>query len=425
MENLLYIITILMIVSWIITLMLYKYSTGLKTLMRDLMETSTKVKSMNFDVRMRMSNYEGFNVFANNFNNMVDMLDRSFEKIEDQNIQLNSVIKSVSNGMLVIDITEKVYLINEPAKKYLKCPEMKPIEGEDISNVIFEETILSFLKENMGCKLSVEKELENSDGQIFTVTIDPVIVQGEMDRTVSSVVNIYEITERIKLENMRKDFAANVSHELKTPLTSIQGFIETLKSNDDSIDAKTRKRFLNIIESESNRLRILINDILLLSSIEGQVDLTLEDVDICHSTESVFNLLAEKARSNMISLEMECNLNEKTIHTHKHYFKELLINLVTNGIKYGKHGGFVKVVYSENDLYYVVEVLDDGIGISENEIERIFERFYRVTKSRNKGIEGTGLGLAIIKHIVISLDGKIEVDSCFGKGSVFRILLPK
>ncbi|WP_242961494.1 sensor histidine kinase [Peptostreptococcus faecalis] len=426
MDKITYIITVLMILSWIISMMLYRHSKSLKLFLQELMDMSSKVKNMDLNARMKHFRHSELNVFSENFNNMVDMLDTSFDQIESKNVQLNSIITSLTNGILVIDIFNRAFLINNPAKEYINCPDDIEAEGQLITDIVKEPKILKFIENNMDINSSVSKEIVSTKGQIFKLRIDPVREEGQKEVQISSIVNIEDITDRKKLENMRTEFAANVSHELKTPLTSIQGFIETLKVNDKNIDPEKRKRFLDIIENEANRLRILINDILLLSSIEGEVELIRDWFDIREVNNLVFKLLQRKAKKVNISLEVDYgNLENYMFFTHQQYFKELLINLITNGIKYNRRGGYVKVIYNDDSENYYVTVEDNGIGISENEIERIFERFYRVSKSRNKDIEGTGLGLAIIKHIVISLNGRIDVESTLGKGSSFKIILPK
>lgn len=421
----LYLIMVFMILSWIISLMLYKQKKELNIFVRDLMNVSTKVKSMNFDTRMAMTQNIDNNRFAENYNEMIDMLDRTFEQVEDKNRQLNTIIRSVTNGILVVDISNRIFIINKPAKKILDIPFDQKVEGKVFSNIIKNKEILDFIEFNSDSKESVSRDLRMRDGKILKIKIDPIKNNSKNEVTVSSVINIEDITEKMKLESMRKDFAANVSHELKTPLTSIQGFIETLKENDDNISPEMRKRFLNIIDSESSRLKILINDILLLSSIEGGKDIKKEWINIEDINEEIFALLKCKKNENEIKLFVEYLNENEMFYTYSQYFKELLINLISNGIKYNKPGGYVKVTYYDDRSFLYISVEDNGIGIAEEDMHRIFERFYRVSKSRNKEIEGTGLGLAIIKHIIISLNGKIEVESKLGEGSKFTVKLPK
>ncbi len=424
------VITVFVILSWITIIFLYKDMVNVKRFMQDVINSLKKVKNMEFNAKLSSSYYTEFNGFVSEYNEMVDILEKYFNQVEGKNVQLNSILKSVSNGILVVDISNKVFLINEKAKEYLECPKEVLVEHKSIYEVIQDEKILDFLRYNINSDTNISKEIKSKNGKIYNIKIDPISMDSRKTILIASVVNIEDITERIKLENMRRDFAANVSHELKTPLTSIQGFVETLKENDDTIEPEMRKRFLEIIENESYRLRILINDILLLSSIEGDEGLEFQWVDVKEVNERIFGILDKKSKKYGIQLISEFNLDKDydgkmLLYTQKQYFKELIINLMTNGIKYNKKGGFVKVIYSENEKDYFITVEDNGIGIDDEEKERIFERFYRVSKSRNKDIEGTGLGLAIVKHILISLGGSIELKSKVGEGSSFKITLPK
>lgn len=425
MDTILYLIMLSMIVSWIISLMLYKQKKELNVFVKNLMSVSTKVKNMNFNIRMSMTQNIDNNRFAENFNEMIDMLDRSFDQIEDKNRQLNTIIRSVTNGILVVDITNRVFIINKPAKKILEIPSEEKVEGRLLSYVVRDKEILDYIEFNSDPDESVSRDLRLKSGRILRIKIDPIKNNSVNEVTVSSVINIEDITEKMKLENMRKDFAANVSHELKTPLTSIQGFIETLRDNDENISPEMRKRFLNIIDSESSRLKILINDILLLSSIEGGKDIKKDWINIEELNNEVFSLLEHKADEGNISLNVEFLNENEMFYTYPQYMKELLINLISNAIKYNKEGGFVKVSYYEDKSNLFINVEDNGIGIADEDIHRIFERFYRASKSRTKDIEGTGLGLAIIKHILLTLHGKIQVESELGVGSKFLVKLPK
>jgi len=228
---------------------------------------------------------------------------------------------------------------------------------------------------------------------------------------------------------VRTEFVANVSHELKTPLTSIKGFAETLKSGDID-DEKDTIRFLNIIEDEADRLYRLINDILSLSELEQKKTKKIrEEIKVKNAVKEVLSML--KSQSDRKNIELEINAQEelKNLTGDADKFKQMLINLVDNAIKYTPENGKVLVeAYNLADKTgrdrVVIKVADNGIGIPKQHIPRLFERFYRVDKARSRNVGGTGLGLAIVKHIVILFNGEIEVDSEVGKGTEFRIIIP-
>lgn len=424
MDKVMYVLVVAMLISWLVLILYWRYVQAFKAFMRDLNRASYRIKKKDFSVRIRKSNNTEVMASVNNFNSTLSSLDKSFYDLDNKNRQLDAIIKSVSNGIIVIDINKRVYLINSVARDYIDFRSSGKLEGMPISSIVKNDELLDFIVYNAGMSTSVSKEIKDTSGRIFKVKIDPVKMHLEKDLVISSVINIEDISERIRLENIRRDFAANVSHELKTPLTSIQGFIETLKVNDDNIEPATRKRFLDIIDNESSRLRILINDILMLSSIEGDIVLSLEKVDLKKENKKILDLFEDKMVKKQVDIYFEYNGLER-IQTHREYYKELMINLISNAIKYNRPGGYVKVSFFEDEDNYRICIEDNGIGIGEGEQERIFERFYRVTKSRNKEIDGTGLGLAIVKHIILSLGGDIGLESVLGQGSKFKISLPK
>ncbi|WP_431689553.1 sensor histidine kinase [Peptostreptococcus anaerobius] len=421
MKTTLYLIAILLVASWTAILFMYKNFMEVRMFTKTMMKFTNRVRNKDFKARMDIPKSRYTNRLAKNLNRMAKMIDRYFNEVQSKNDQLDAIIKSVTNGILVVDINKKIYLANKEAKLLLGCDSQAIVEGEYVIDVIRDGGLKDFLVYNIGINYSITKELKVEGNRIYRVKIDPVRMQDIDNLSISTVVNIEDVTEMRKLENVRRDFAANVSHELKTPLTSIQGFVETLKSKDEDISPEVRKRFLDIIENESRRLTILINDILLISSIEGQVELTKEEFSIREVSEYVGDLLNEKAERYSVSVNFDYSNIDDLIYTQKEYFKDLLINLVTNGIKYNQKGGKVEIKYRQDATRLVLEIEDNGIGIDKDDLDRIFERFYRVSRSRSQNIEGTGLGLAIVKHIVRSLDAKIFVESELGLGTKFTI----
>ena len=216
-----------------------------------------------------------------------------------------------------------------------------------------------------------------------------------------------------RLENIRSQFVANVSHELKTPLTSIKGFAETLRYVDDE---ETKNNFLDIIDKESERLTRLINDILVLSNLESNNVEKLEEFMPDEIVREVVNILQNQAIKKSINLTFKSNSKSYILGQRDKFF-QVALNIIENGIKYSNEGDTVTVTSYNEDGNYILKVKDTGIGIPEEDLPRIFERFYRVDKARKSG--GTGLGLAIVKHIVKSFGGNIEVKSELNKGSEF------
>ena len=267
-------------------------------------------------------------------------------------------------------------------------------------------------------------DLTLEDETVYKLKIDPVYLQNSKNAIIGSIINIENITEIVKLENMRRDFVANVSHELKTPLTSINGFVETLIMNED-LQVSKRNRFLAIIQKESDRLKRLIEDILLLSSIENKNDLVKESISLYDVFKEVYDMINYIASSKNIDLSYEFEDDKVVVQAYGDYMKQLLLNLIDNAIKYTPNGGKVIVKQFTKDNNIIIEVIDNGMGIPKEDQSKIFQRFYRVDKARSRSVGGTGLGLAITKHIVNSLNGSISVESEFGEGSKFIVKLPK
>ena len=237
---------------------------------------------------------------------------------------------------------------------------------------------------------------------------------------IGKVAVVQDITDIKKLENMRSNFVANVSHELKTPLTSIKGFAETLKYVEDE---NKRIQFLNIIDDEAERLTRLINDILTLSDIEAQKEQKNVQFNLSEVIENVYDLMKNTADKKNITLTI---LENHSIYLNgdKDKFKQMLINLVDNAIKYSEDKDSVFVGSKKVQDNCIIWVEDTGTGIPKKHLQRLFERFYRVDKARSRAKGGTGLGLAIVKHIVMNFNGTIEVESVEGEGSKFIINIP-
>jgi two-component system phosphate regulon sensor histidine kinase PhoR len=233
---------------------------------------------------------------------------------------------------------------------------------------------------------------------------------------------IQDITKIKSLEQIRSDFVANVSHELKSPLTSIKGFAETLKYVEDK---PTREKFLDIIYIESERLTRLINDILILSELENTESyINFEKLDVNKSIEEIFYIMEPAAKGKNINIKLELETNPITIYGDRDKFKQMMINLVDNGIKYTNAEGLVTIKTLYSDKRVKIAIKDNGIGIPKKNIERLFERFYRVDKGRSREMGGTGLGLAIVKHIVYLFNGEINVESSVGHGTSFTLDFP-
>ncbi len=264
------------------------------------------------------------------------------------------------------------------------------------------------------------QELEDMDDEFVRSTLVAIVILAALILSLGMYFRKYVLAMK-KVENMRREFVSNVTHELKTPLTSIKGFVETLKAGAIE-DPKIAHKFLDIIEIESDRLSNLISDTLLLSEIESRKDTKREPCDVNAVITEVIDLLQPKVKEH-VRLIFHPDPSVRPYSCNRDRLKQLLINLVDNGLKATEFGA-VTVTCRSTASQLVMEISDTGIGMEEEQLDRIFERFYRVDKGRSKAQGGTGLGLSIVKHIVELYNGTIEVTSKPGVGSEFTVKLP-
>jgi len=408
----------------VVVITAFRYIVQIRTYLKEFINVSNKVSHGDLNAKIRTSYKGELGKLTTNFNFMIDKINYTIKELEDKNIHLKSIVTSISHGILAIDVDGNIMLINEKAIEMFKYYEDEKVEGRHISDVIKEPIILEVIDSVLINSKNIKKEIKINDNLYYHFKIDPIYIEDGQRLIIGSIINIEDISEKVKLENMRSDFVANVTHELKTPLTSISGFVETLKLN-ENIDVNTRMRFLSIIETESDRLKRLIDDILFLSFVESHEKKHIEPVKLMDVFNEVYDLTIGLAKSKDISFNHHFSNSDMVIITNRDYIKQIFVNLIDNAIKYTNNGGVVRVYVEENIDSVNIKVKDTGIGIPKEDINRVFERFYRVDKGRSKKAGGTGLGLAIIKHIVKSLGGSISVNSELNKGSEFLVNIPK
>ena len=413
----------IMLLACSVAILLYRYTITLRRFLKSFIKISKKVSNKEFHSRLDNSIKGELGELSRNFNFMMETMENTIEEVEYKHLQLTSVLKSISHGILVIDIDGNIILINDEARKMIKSKCIGKEEGKNIKQVIHVEKILNGIEKYIGSKENNCEKLKLEDETVYKLKIDPVYLQNSKNAIIGSIINIENITEIVKLENMRRDFVANVSHELKTPLTSINGFVETLIINED-LPSDKRNRFLAIIQKESDRLKRLIEDILLLSSIESKNNLVTENVLLYNIFKEVYEMISYIADSKHIKIYYNFEDENVAIQAYGDYIKQLFLNLIDNAIKYTPEGGTVIINQFTRNNEITIEVIDNGVGIPKEDQDKIFQRFYRVDKARSRSVGGTGLGLAITKHIVNSLQGNISVESKLGEGSKFIVTIP-
>lgn len=347
------------------------------------------------------------------FNNMAEKLNATMKDSLYRQNRMEAILKSMESGVIAIDKNYRVIMVNPYAKMLFGID--GDIIGENLINSIRDFEIEELFKSDA----SGFKEIKILWPKEKVIRIKTTDILNQ-EKNIGKVAVFQDITDIRKLENMRSQFVANVSHELKTPLTSIKGFTETLRFVEDT---KKKEQFLDIIDEEAERLTRLINDILSLSNIEVQKEMKQEIFYIDEVINNVFNLLINTAQSKNIVMTIRENQHIE-LSGDKDRFKQMIINLIDNAIKYSEDNDSVFIESKLKNNICVICIEDTGLGISEEHIKRLFERFYRVDKARSRAKGGTGLGLAIVKHIVLNFGGTIEVKSELGKGSKFIIRLP-
>lgn len=358
------------------------------------------------------------NVLARNLQEMV-------KAQEMQQDRLETLIENMGSGIMLIDSRGYINLINRPYKEifhvnpldYLNRLYYEVIKFKEVNDLI-EEIFMTEHKINRQIVLPLEIER-----RYFEVYGVPII--GTNDVWKGILLVFHDITELKMLEQMRKDFVANVSHELKTPITSIKGFSETLL--DGAMGNKqTLESFLKIILTESDRLQSLIQELLDLSKMEQQgFKISIQPFNLIATAREALEILQGKSLEKQIELKLEAENEVLMIDGDIYRIKQVFINLINNAIAYTPVGGHIIVTIQDQANQVVIKVKDSGIGIEKAEIPRIFERFYRVDKDRSRNSGGTGLGLAIVKHIIEAHQGNISVTSEVEKGTTFTILLKK
>jgi len=343
------------------------------------------------------------------------------KELINNNKELKAILEDISNGIVAVDAQSNILLANPAAKELFGIND--DVTGRYFLEVFFDSRLDRALLNvvNKGIKSSITIRTKLEEPKIVKIDAAPLRIDG---LTVGAVMLMQDITELHKLEQMRSDFAANVSHELKTPLTSIKGFADTLLEGAVE-DMGTAKKFLEIIGIEADRLSRLINDILSLSEIELNKGNTFSKrINISAILKDTIEMMKSHARAKEISLGYLFANDEVWLNANIDRIKQMAINLIDNAIKYTPQGGSITILLEDPGDRIIIRVKDTGIGIAGEHIPRIFERFYRVDKGRSRTMGGTGLGLAIVKHIVKSMNGHIEVNSEPGKGTEFTIHIP-
>jgi len=422
--------TLLAITLGILTVLVlgYRYLSTFTRPIREMTEVASRIAGGRYNRRVKVKGTDEIGTLAATFNHMAERLEQTIEELINDKSKIEAILSSSVNGVVAVDNDQNTMFLNPIAERMLDVRE-KNFYGKPLFDIFRNKDAERVLKQVMSAERGRPMEFELTWPKNHTIRIISAHIRPKVkhSRTIGTLITIQDITKVKKLEKMRSDFVANVTHELKTPLTSIKGFAETLLEGAVE-DPQKRDRFIEIIDLEAGRLERLIEDILLLSEIEsgGPSSKPGEPIDVQRVTEDeIMSIFTNQAGQKDIELITRFDDGLPPLSMDKDRFKQLMINLIDNAIKFTGEGGRVEVSASLTaDRAIVLKIKDNGIGIPKENQDRLFERFYRLDKGRSRKEGGTGLGLAIAKHIVLSVNGTVEVDSQPGEGTEFTVTIP-
>ncbi|MBL7007353.1 MAG: PAS domain-containing protein [Spirochaetia bacterium] len=362
------------------------------------------------------------------FNSLIDKYDLLIASDNAKYSKINSLLSHIRTGIMIVDPENRISLINPRAEELLSVDKAQLFSrrnNDEKENQTL-QLLFEFTEKVNEDKQTRMKTITTEDEVLLDLNIEAMYSKYKPYEHIGSLVLIRDVTEMRRLERLKDEFVSNVSHELRTPLTVISGFVQTLQSW-DSLNSVDRMQSLTIIELETERLKRLISELLMLSRIEGEMDgshvVTFDAVSILADAVNSLHPVAQKKSITLESVfkdDAGCFLRGREI-----WFKQIAVNLIDNAVKYSLENSTVQIRLScTGDGLVKLEVSDQGIGISETDVQRIFERFYRVEKSRNSRIAGSGLGLSITKLMVEEFSGRITVKSRVDSGTTITVLLP-
>jgi two-component system phosphate regulon sensor histidine kinase PhoR len=362
---------------------------------------------------------------AESYNRMASLLQDRLSQLLQSNNEQRAVLASMAEGVLAVDSQERVISVN-PASIRLLGLDPAQAQGRPLREVIRNADLVRFISRTLAGQEPLEADVALHGDRQRVMQAHGSALHDASGRPMGAVIVLNDVTDFRRLEDIRRDFVANVSHELKTPVTSIKGFVETLLDG-AAKDVEDSERFLRIIAKQSDRLHAIIEDLLSLSKIEQSEDaedIVLEPAPLRGVLESAVHNCESAAADKHIQIKLDCPA-DLTANLNPLLLEQAVVNLIDNAIKYSEPERDVQVSAAAETDAIAIRVVDRGSGIASEHLPRVFERFYRVDRARSRKLGGTGLGLAIVKHIVQAHYGRVTADSVLGLGSTFTIRLPK
>jgi two-component system phosphate regulon sensor histidine kinase PhoR len=387
-------------------------------------EVSKAIAGGDYDQRIVTDRVDEIGALAEALNTMTVRLRDQFQTITNDRNKMAAILSGMIEGVIAIDHEERIVHINAAAARILCVP------GDECTGKrIWEATRVREVSEALGGAMR-DKQVTLGEARVATPQQEQVVqliatpLWDANDDLAGALVVLHDVSELRQLETVRRDFIANISHELKTPLAAIRGLVETL-IDDTEMDPGTHNRFLEKVRTQSSRLSTLVSDLLTISRLESEdAAQDFRSFDLREPVSESLRALKSVAESKRLSLEHTMPDEPVAIIGDPEALRELVDNLAGNAIKYTPSGGRIKVTLGTENGWAILDVEDNGIGIAPADQGRVFERFYRVDKARSRELGGTGLGLSIVKHVALSHGGNVSLRSALGEGSDFRVQIP-
>lgn len=397
--------------------------------LREMTSVAESIASGGYHERLHFPAHGELGRLGRAFDTMAAELELRVESVTTDRNRVHAILAGMVEGVVAVDREELVVHMNGVARRLLRVG-AREVEGLKIWEATRLPEVREILVRSMEERRPVQGELSDSasEGPIIELRAGPLT--DHRQQVVGAVLVLNDVTELRRLEGMRRDFVANVSHELKTPLTAIRGMIETIL-DDPEMTAETRQRFLTRVEEQAQRLSVLVTDLLTLSRLESHAPRAeRERLDLREVVAGTLARFKPLALSKSIELAAQQPESEQWVSGDEEELRQLVDNLVDNALKYTPEGGRVQLRLRSiapegaDRAFARLEVADTGIGIAPRDRDRVFERFYRVDKARSRELGGTGLGLAIVKHVALDMGGRVSLESIPGAGTTFRVDLP-
>ena len=387
------------------------------TPIRALTTGTRQVAAGDFSQKLEVTSRDEIGTLTRNFNHMSQVLQNTISEVENERNKLSTLFLHMTDGVVAFGPTGLMIHCNPAATKML-ARNLDPtvtfdsVFGEDAE---FQKLLTLKRSEYLECqKRAGDRELE-----LFMAPFSS-------DQSVGgAMVVIHDVTEQRKSEQTRREFVANVSHELRTPLTNVKSYAETILSAGDDLPPELRNNFLGVIVSEADRMTRIVKDLLTLTKFDyGKMEMNISRFSFAEAVQNVHKAVALDAQNHGHTLTLDCPDDLPSVDGDRERIEQVIMNIVSNAIKYTADGGIISMTAGTTGKYVYVKVSDNGVGIPEKDLPRLFERFYRVDKARSRESGGTGLGLSIAKEILNQHKGDIRIESVYGEGTDVTITLP-